>query len=136
MEQLLLIVDVQPCFSPPPLLVENIRALAAQLPSVATVERHNEAAVPFQRQHGWAPTTDDESLVNADHVFIKHGYLPPQEMMEHLRDVKPTRVYWPLALLCLMRGCSRPYWQASRKARRLIVQGSLVCNCGGIILVR
>jgi len=92
MEQLLLIVDVQPCFSPPPLLVENIRALAAQLPSVATVERHNEAAVPFQRQHGWAPTTDDESLVDADHVFIKHGYLPPQEMMEHLRDVKPTRV--------------------------------------------
>ena len=92
MNQLLLIVDVQPSFSPPPLLVENIRSLTAVLPSVATVERHDEEAVPFRRQHGWAPAADDDSLVNAGHIFIKHGYLPPKEMMDHLRDVKPERV--------------------------------------------
>ena len=92
MDQLLLIVDVQPSFSPPPLLVENIRSLAAVLPSVATVERHDEEAVPFRRQHGWVPAANDDSLVSADRIFIKHGYLPPKEMMDHLRDVKPERV--------------------------------------------
>lgn len=44
MRQALLIIDAQPCFSPPPWLVEGIRSLICALPSVATVERHDETA--------------------------------------------------------------------------------------------
>jgi nicotinamidase-related amidase len=92
MDQLLLIIDVQPCFTPPAWLAEEISTLAGTMPTVATVERHNEEVVPFQRQHGWAPAADDESLVDADRIFVKHGYLPPRELIEHLTALAPKRV--------------------------------------------
>ncbi|UEP37000.1 hypothetical protein LL998_25495 [Burkholderia ambifaria] len=49
MQQALLIVDIQPTFAPPEWLVTRVRALVGRLPSVATVERHDEARVPFER---------------------------------------------------------------------------------------
>ncbi|HYD15375.1 MAG TPA: hydrolase, partial [Hyphomicrobium sp.] len=69
MRQALLIVDIQASFSPPDGLVRDVSALAATMPSVATVERHDETVTPFERQLGWKPGLADESLVPADRVF-------------------------------------------------------------------
>ena len=92
MRQALLIVDIQASFSPPDWLVRDVSALAATMPSVATVERHDEAVTPFERQLGWKPGASDESLVPADRVFHKHGYLPPPGLVDHLRGLRPDRV--------------------------------------------
>ena len=92
MRQTLLIVDIQPTFAPPAELVRDIAALAVTMHSVATVERHDEAATPFERQLGWKPGAADESLVAADRVFIKHGYLPPIAAVEYLKSLRPDRV--------------------------------------------
>jgi len=92
MRQALLIVDIQASFSPPDGLVRDVSALAATMPSVATVERHDETVTPFERQLGWKPGLADESLVPADRVFTKHGYLPPPGLIEHLRSLDVDRV--------------------------------------------
>lgn len=92
MKQALLIVDVQPSFSPSAELVRDISRLAASMPSVATVERHNEAVTPFERQLGWKPGLTDDSLVAADRVFVKHGYLPPPQAIDYLRGLGTQRV--------------------------------------------
>ena len=92
MKQVLLVIDVQPSFSVPMAIVREISRLSALLPSVATVERHDESITPFERQLGWKPGKSDESLVPADRVFIKHGYLPPSAAIDHLRDLQPNRV--------------------------------------------
>lgn len=92
MQQALLIVDIQPTFAPPPQLVRDIAALAATMYSVATIERHDESATPFERQLGWKPGAADESLVAADRVFVKHGYLPPVEAVNHLKGLRVGRV--------------------------------------------
>jgi nicotinamidase-related amidase len=88
----LMIIDVQPSFSPPAWLVTGISALVGTMPSIATVERHDEERTPFQRQLGWAPGASDDSLVPADRIFVKHGYLPPPEALEHLVALRPSRV--------------------------------------------
>ncbi len=49
MRQALLIVDVQPCFAPPDWLLEGIGQLLGRMPSVASVERHDESRTPFQQ---------------------------------------------------------------------------------------
>lgn len=92
MHQALLIIDVQPCFNPPQWLVEGINRLLGRMPSVATVERHDERRTPFARQLGWQPAADDQSLVAADKVFIKHGYGPTAEILDHLKSLNPERV--------------------------------------------
>src|ERR1700752_3766655 len=92
MGQALLISDVQPSVSPPEWLVRDLGALAPPLPSVATVERHEETVTPFERQIGWKPGASDDSLVPADKVFIKHGYLPPPELIPHLSSLGVERV--------------------------------------------
>src|SRR5262249_777980 len=92
MKQALLIVDVQPSFPMSIEILQEIRVLSAILPSVATVERHNESVTPFERQLGWKPGKADESLVSADRVFIKHGYLPPPAAVEYLRDLQMDRI--------------------------------------------
>ena len=73
MRQVLLIVDVQSTFSPPEWLVDGLRRLSANIPTVASVELHDERVTPFARQLGWHPAAEDESLVEADQVFVKHG---------------------------------------------------------------
>jgi hypothetical protein len=35
---------------------------------------HDESKTPFQKQLGWHPAPDDDSLIQADRIFIKHGY--------------------------------------------------------------
>ncbi|MFI5016939.1 MAG: cysteine hydrolase family protein [Dongiales bacterium] len=92
MKQALLVIDVQASFCVPAEIVREICALATVLPSVATVERHDEAVTPFERQLGWKPGKSDESLVPADRVFVKHGYLPPAAAIQHLRDLQLDRV--------------------------------------------
>lgn len=92
MRQALLVIDVQPSFSPPEWLVRDLCALAPTLPSVATVERHNEAVTPFERQLGWKPGASDDSLIPTDKVFVKHGYLPPAELIAHLHALQVERV--------------------------------------------
>ena len=92
MHQVLLIIDVQPCFNPPQWLVQGINGLLGRMPSVATVERHDERRTPFARQLGWQPSADDQSLVAADKVFIKHGYGPTAEILDHLKSLNPERV--------------------------------------------
>lgn len=89
----LLVVDVQPSFAVPDAIVEGIRALSRTLHTVATIERHDESVTPFERQLGWKPAPNDESLVAADRSFVKHGYLPPIELIDHLRALETERVY-------------------------------------------
>lgn len=92
MKQALLIVDVQPSFPLSMDILHGIRRFSAILPSVATVERHDESVTPFEEQLGWKPGMSDESLIPADRVFIKHGYLPPQSAIEYLRDLRMDRI--------------------------------------------
>lgn len=92
MRQVLLIIDVQPSFNPPQWLVDGITSLIGRMPSVASVERHDESVTPFQRQLGWQPAAHDQSLVAADRIFIKHGYAPTAEMLDYLRQLNPERV--------------------------------------------
>ena len=65
MRQVLLIVDVQTTFEPPDWLVKGIQALAEQMPSVVTIELHNEEQTPFQSQLSWCPNAG-YSLFNAE----------------------------------------------------------------------
>jgi len=92
MRQALLIIDIQPTFAPPAQLVRDIAALATTMHSVATVERHNESATPFERQLGWKPGAADESLIAADRTFVKHGYMPPVEAVDYLKGLRVERV--------------------------------------------
>ena len=92
MKQALLIVDIQSCFSPPSWLIEKASKLSSLMPSIATVERHNEEVVPFRAQLGWAPAQDDRSLVTADYEFVKHGYGPTQEILSKILALRAERV--------------------------------------------
>lgn len=92
MKQVLLIVDVQPSFPMPMEVLHGIRKLSAILPSVATVERHDESVTPFEGQLGWKPGKADQSLISANRVFIKHGYLPPAAAIEYLRSLRMDRI--------------------------------------------
>jgi nicotinamidase-related amidase len=92
MHQVLLIIDVQPSFNPPQWLIDGINSLLGRMPSVATVERHDESRTPFQRQLGWQPAKDDVSLIAADQVFVKYGYSPSPETIAHLKQLNPERV--------------------------------------------
>lgn len=92
MRQALLIVDVQATFAPPDWLVEGIQTLIGRLPSVATVELHDEERTPFLSQLGWSPALNDESLVKADHIFIKYGYNPSGDTLECLKQMGLDRV--------------------------------------------
>jgi nicotinamidase-related amidase len=92
MKQAILIVDVQPSFPIAMEILHGIRELGAVLPSVATIERHNESVTPFEAQLGWKPGEADESLVPADRVFVKHGYLPPPAGIEYLQGLQVDRI--------------------------------------------
>ena len=92
MRQALLIIDIQPSFSPPAWLIRKIGAWMGVLPTVATVERHDERRVPFRRQLGWAPGASDNSLIAADRVFVKYGYLPSSNTVEYLKGLDVERV--------------------------------------------
>lgn len=70
MRQVLLIIDVQPSFNPPEWLVNGINTLLGHMPSVATVERHDESQTPFARQLGRQPDADDDSLIAAERVPV------------------------------------------------------------------
>jgi nicotinamidase-related amidase len=92
MKQALVVVDIQPSFPIPMEVLHEIRELSAILPSVAIVERHDESVTPFEKQLGWKPGANDESLVLADRVFIKHGYLPPGAAIQYLRSLQMDRI--------------------------------------------
>ncbi len=92
MEQVLLIVDMQSTFSPPEWLIDRIRFLSANLPTIASVELHDERVTPFQQQLGWHPAAEDENLIEADEVFIKHGYGQTPEAIAHLKRLGVKRV--------------------------------------------
>lgn len=92
MRQALLIVDVQSTFSPSEKLVDGIRALSARIPTVASIELHDEHVTPFQRQLGWHPASEDVALVEADKVFVKHGYGQTAETLEYLKGLGVERV--------------------------------------------
>ena len=92
MKQALLVVDVQRTFSIPLEVLHGIRELSAILPTIATVERHDESVTPFERQLGWKPGKADESLIPANRVFIKYGYLPPLSAIEYLGSLRMDRI--------------------------------------------
>ncbi len=92
MQQALLIVDVQSTFSPPEWLVDGIRLFSANIPSIASIELHDEAVTPFQRQLGWHPAAEDECLVEVDQVFVKHGYGQTPAAIEYLKRLGVARV--------------------------------------------
>lgn len=91
--QALLVVDVQPSFAVPDAIVAEINALSRRIYTVATVERHDESVTPFEKQLGWKPGAHDDALVPAQRVFIKHGYLPPMDLIAHLKSCNVDRVF-------------------------------------------
>lgn len=92
MRQALLVVDVQASFEPPNWLVKEITEIAQWMPSVASIERHDEAITPFESQLGWKPGVSDDGLVAVDKTFIKNGYLPPPDMITYLQGLNLDRV--------------------------------------------
>ncbi|MGN5537476.1 cysteine hydrolase family protein [Alcaligenes sp. Lyrl_28] len=92
MRQILLVVDVQSCFAPPLWLIEGINRLSRHLPCVALIEQHDESQTPFLSQLGWCPPRDDCCLIDADAIFIKHGYTPSPAAMEYLRQYQADRI--------------------------------------------
>jgi nicotinamidase-related amidase len=92
MRQVLLIVDVQSTFDPPEWLIDGVRAMSATIPTIASVELHDEQVTPFHRQLGWHPAAQDESLVEADKVFVKHGYGQAPEVIEYIKQLGVARV--------------------------------------------
>ena len=94
MKQALLVIDVQPSFNPPEWQVEQISLLASIMHSVATVERHDESVTPFWKQLQWKPGPDDDPLIAVDKVFVKHGYLPPRDIIDYFKanDVEQVLV--------------------------------------------
>ena len=90
MHQALLIIDVQPSFTP--MAHRRHPHIDWPPPSAATVERHDESKTPFQKQLGWHPAPDDDSLIQADRIFIKHGYAPSPQTIEYLQSLKVERV--------------------------------------------
>ncbi len=88
----LLVVDIQSSFAPPQSLIDRIQALADIYPTIATVERHDESKTPFLKQLGWVPGKHDNSLIQADHICVKYGYLPGPDVIEKLRAFKPDHV--------------------------------------------
>ncbi|MCP3751493.1 isochorismatase family protein [Pseudomonas sp. SBB6] len=92
MRQVLLIVDVQSTFSPPEWLVDGVRALSERIVTIASVELHDEQVTPFAKQFGWHPAAEDESLVEADKVFVKHGYGQTAETIEYIKQLGVERV--------------------------------------------
>ena len=85
-------VDVQRSFTMPASMIDEIASLTTHFYTVATVERHDEAMTPFERQLGWKPGIHDECLIPAHRIFIKHGYLPPAEAIRHLKECAFERV--------------------------------------------
>jgi nicotinamidase-related amidase len=80
MRQILLMVDVQATFSPPEWLVEGVRELAERIPSVATIELHDETRTPFKSQLGWCPAVADKSLARFSSSTATHRRLPPSNI--------------------------------------------------------
>lgn len=91
-KQALLVVDVQPSFAVPAPIIAAITELSQRLPTIATVERHDESVTPFERQLGWKPGAHDDSLVPADRIVIKHGYLQPVAAIDYLTSLGVDRV--------------------------------------------
>lgn len=92
MRQILLVVDVQSTFNPPEWLVEGIRTLATRIPTIASVELHDEQITPFQKQLGWCPAVEDRSLVDAEKIFVKHGYAQTPEAIDYIKRLNIDRV--------------------------------------------
>lgn len=92
MRQILLVVDVQSTFNPPQWLVDGIGALALQVPTIASIELHDEQVTPFARQLGWHPAVEDQSLVAAEKVFVKHGYAQTRETIDYIQRLQVDRV--------------------------------------------
>jgi hypothetical protein len=72
MYQALPITDGQHSFDPSQWLVDGIEQMIVCLISVPTVERHDNSMTLFEKLLGWHPFSDDNSLIPADRVFIKH----------------------------------------------------------------
>ena len=90
--QILLVVDVQSTFSPPAWLVQGVNELSARMPSLATLELHDETRVPFMGQLGWHPAEHDSCLVQVDRVFVKNGYVLSPQALAHIQQARPERV--------------------------------------------
>ncbi|MBS0278522.1 MAG: hydrolase [Proteobacteria bacterium] len=91
-QDFLLIVDVQAAFRPRPDIVAGLAALAQRLSAAATIELHNENRTPFARQLGWKPAVEDHCMIEGVPVFVKHGYLPPDDLIAHIHAKSPARV--------------------------------------------
>lgn len=92
MRQVLLINEVQSTFEPPEWLVDGVRALSAQILTIASLTLHDESRTAFQRQLGRHPASSDQSLHEFDRQFVKHGYGLAPQALEYLQQLAPQRV--------------------------------------------
>ena len=144
MKAALLVVDVQQSFSPPKWLMDQINVLLPNLMSVATVERHDESVVLFQKQLGWKPRTSDDCLVDVNYVFIKHGYLLPPQLVSYLRTQRLSASLFAAfrlrhaclrqALRYLMLDRDRLSWRTRWFGRQWTLVGRWAFVSGDIIL--
>ena len=91
MTRYLVVIDVQEHTKPSAMMVDQLKALGRQLPTVAMV-MHEELTDDVQ----------ENSLVPGEGVFTHSGYLPSIELVQHCKNKAPQR-RWLLAGLTILK---------------------------------
>jgi nicotinamidase-related amidase len=93
MRRVVLALDVQERFQTPQMVVQGIQSLAGKYPLVATLFTHEENDVPFDRLVKWKGPIEDSLSVQTEHVYNRHGYHLPIELLALLKENQIDEVY-------------------------------------------
>jgi nicotinamidase-related amidase len=85
MKRCMVALDVQEHFKPSQGLVHNINQMVSQMPTVATLFKHDEEMIPLTKLGRNAPAADN-CLVETSNVHYKHGYTLPKEVLTWLKE--------------------------------------------------
>lgn len=91
MNRCIVALDVQNYYRPGPGMVAQINQLAATIPTVATLFKHDEQVVPLVK-FGRTPPADATVMVNAQLVVPKFGYGLPEQAVQWLQRQNPEEV--------------------------------------------
>ena len=92
MKRCMVALDIQNFFKPSPGVVHQVNQLALQIPTVATLFKHQEDIVPLDKLTDKSWPSDDDCLVSTSSVFYKHGYGLPKEVISLLKEQKADEV--------------------------------------------
>ena len=78
-------VDVQNFHNPSQGLIDGINQLSTQIPTIATLYKHNEDVIPLSKLGHKGPN-EDTCLVDAQKIYYKYGYTLPMEIIQWLKE--------------------------------------------------